>query len=129
MGGRPDLAVSVLCPQVSHVSGVGLHATGRENGVKRDPRSSCCQLACLVRSFCLFAGWLVLFCSVFRCAHRTLKRMRLPLHTWLGSWPGLCAARIRAALPECRGWSYVLLNVLLAVFYFIIHRSIVYIGV
>lgn len=67
MGGRPDLAVSVLCPQVSHVSGVGLHATGRENGVKRDPRGSCCQLACLVRSFCLFAGWLVLFCSVFRC--------------------------------------------------------------
>lgn len=34
-----------------------------------------------------------------------------------------------AALPECRGWCYVLLNVLLAVFYFIIHRSIVYIGV
>lgn len=78
-------------------------------------------------SVSLLAG---LFCFVlFRCAHRTLKRMRLPLHTWLGSWPGLCAARIRAALPRCRGWSYVLLNVLLVVFYFIIHRSIVYIGV
>lgn len=43
---------------------------------------------------------LVLFCF----AHRTLKRMRLPLSMWLGSWPGLSGACIHTALLKCQGW-------------------------
>lgn len=57
IGGKPDLATSLLYPQVSQGSGVGSHADDRKNGVKKGPKCEEVPLWFLL----LVGDWLVLF--------------------------------------------------------------------